>query len=486
MPVIPTGQGAQIVINGNLVDMDGGTIDLVQAVGQCDTLNLTINDPTNTYHFQQGNSVTLYDATATAIFGGVVQTSQETKVPYTSPAIIKHTLTCQDNHYHATKLIAIKSYNNVTAAFIVNDLITSFLAVEGVTAGTISTGVTLNMVVYNVVSVSDILDDLAQRCGFYWSIDANKVLTFASYGTTSAPFTFDGSQAITGTATVTNGNQEYRNTQYVLGGNQPTGSLTETHKGDGNTRTWALGYIPTATPMVTKNGSSQTVGTVGNTGGYQWYWDTNNPVITQDPGQTVLSTSDTLAITYAGQFPVVTIYQNTAQVLAQQTTEGGVGASSGIVASVTQPQDNSSPSNSGDVVLASLNKYAKLCQTVEFITKQSGLKVGQLLTVNLPEHAISGGQALIQQIEVSEPDGLDLYYDVTAIVGPINTNWVQFFQALIPTTVNNDVTLGTQVVAQYFAPFTLGLSLGMSYTESTFACPIPNTTLNPSTTLYPC
>lgn len=488
MPMIPTGQGAQIVINGTLVDIDGGSVNLSRAIGQRDTLTLVVNDPTNAYHFAQGNSVMLYDSTGVAVFGGIVTTSQENRVPYGGTVIMRHTLTCADNHYHADKLQAVKSYTTQTAAYIVNDLITSYLSTEGITAGTISTGVTLPSAVYNVVPVAQVLDDLAGRCGFYWLIDANKVLTFASYGTTSVPAsfgTFDGSQAVTATTQVTRGNQEYRNTQYALGGVATTGTLTETHKGDGTTRTWAVAYIPNAAPTITVNGTGQTVGALGSSG-YQWYYDPANPVISQDAGQTVLTSSDTLVMSYVGEYAVTVVTQDDAQILAQQVTEGGAGNSSGVVAGVTQAAQNASPNNTGTAALAALKRFSQSCYTVEFTTKQSGLAPGQLLTVNLTDHAISNATAIIEQITVTEPDGFDLWYDVIAVVGPTNTSWVQFFQALIPTTSDNTVLLGTQAVLQYFKPVAVGVSLSVTLTPNVYACPVPNTTLYPSTSLYPC
>lgn len=70
------------------------------------------------------------------------------------------------------------SYADKTSAYIVNQLITTYLASEGITAGTIETGITIEKMENPAIPIGELLDDLAVSNGFKWWVDQNLALHF--------------------------------------------------------------------------------------------------------------------------------------------------------------------------------------------------------------------------------------------------------------------------------------------------------------------
>jgi hypothetical protein len=474
-----------MTINGTTIDLDAGSIQIDRYIGQRSTGSIVLTDPTGTFHAAQGNAVQIWDANGNLVFGGVVTADVEKRVP--GSVVLRHSMQVADYCYVADKRICAKSYTNMTCGAIVADLVANYLASEGVTTqsgATITPGPTLTSAVFNYIPVSQALDALAESAGYWWNIDNYKQLYFQPYAALPAPWSFDGSQAITETSQVTIANGLYRNSQIVTGGTDTTATMTETRQGDGKTRAFTLSYDmgPNA-PTITLNGVAQTVGIKGATGS-QWYWLQGDPVIAQDPSGTVLAATDTLSITYQGQYAFIFVATDSAQVTAQQTVEGG---GSGLVESVTQVPTSSTAAAAAETASAKLQKYAQGGTMLEFSTKTPGLAEGQILIVNLPDHNLIGQQMLIEHVAISDPDGVDIYYDVQAVLGPIGTNWVKFFQNLANPQQGQNIDLSNGQILILVATETAALPFTAVATVTTYACSVPSLTLYPATTgLYPC
>src|SRR5581483_1860989 len=112
-----------------------------------------------------------------------------------------------------------------------------------------------------------------------------------------------------------------------------TNQLHDQFKGDGQTRNFTLAYPVSRVFQIKLNGVDITAQslTKGNSGG-AYYYAVGDAVIAQDPGQTVLTSSDTLDVYYAGRVPAIGKASNSSLIAAQKAREGAL--SSGIVESV--------------------------------------------------------------------------------------------------------------------------------------------------------
>lgn len=437
-----------VKVAGAAVNVEAGTLDVNNEIGQRSQCTFTAWTPTGT-HWDQGTRVEVYDDDGTLRYSGFVDTSKTTKPGY--GAILEHAVTCMDNHYLADKRLAFQSYLTTAAGTIVQSLWQNYLAAEGVTLGPIAAGITIPEAIWNGTQVSKALDWLAQQCGYWWQIDENKVLWFQPYGGVSAPFPLDGTQvAQDDKLSVTWGNRQYRNRQFLVGGKDRTSLIHETRHGDGTTRAFTLTYpvaILTGTDKPTKqprgifvNGVQQTVASKTKTTSAQWYYAIADATIAQDPSQPVLSSTDTLDVYFEGEFPVVALAQNSALIRQQQQLEGG---GTGFVEARESNTKIHTLGAGFQVAQAELAHFGQAMTTLVWATPASnvaGLAQGQLLNVTLADFGLNE-QMLVRSVEYTDAiDNVTIWVVVTCIGSPYDVSWQTFFQNLLNQNGAADTT----------------------------------------------
>lgn len=303
-------------------------------------------------------------------------------------------------------------------------------------APTIGAGVSIPSVTYNASLISKNFDDLAKQSNYSWYIDQNKILNFRSRMANAAPWILQSTPyglvqtndlEVDSNLELDVENDLYRNRQIILGAND-TATFVETKIGDGNARSWTLGYQVAAQPAITLNGvtvPSTSIGLKGNIG-FRYYYALGDPVITQDAGQTVLQATDQLTVTYIGQFGITVTIDD----LTEQTSRASIEGGTGIVEDVQDVTDQGL-NKAAAITLANqlLNRYAIAGRTLIFDTTRNGLQVGQILTIFLVEHGIWDGQFFITQVEVSLMKGVAdtqiWIYKVTASELPKQASWAK-------------------------------------------------------------
>lgn len=358
----------------------------------------------------------------------------------------------------------------------------------------IADGIVLPDVVFNYATAAACADAIAQRAGAYWwQIDEYKQLWFQPYAAIPAPWalTADANGVVTdarhGTVKVKRGKPLYRNRQYVINVTDLTATQVETRVGDGANTSFSMSYALAKVPTVeVKIGAgsfvTKTVGIGGVDSAKDWYWNAGKNEVFQDSGGTKLTSADTLRVTYVGQYPVTIVSEDTAQVLAQQALEGG--GTTGYVEDVLSDPSITTRDAAFQKASALLARFAQKAAKLTFQTSRAGLEPGQLLTVNIPAHDLNNAQLLIESVRITDEDGILIWYDVTALLGPVNTTWVQFFGTLIQQAQvsSNALSVGssaTLVVAQTFSE---NWGWTESLTPRVNVCPIcgPATICGPS------
>jgi hypothetical protein len=503
-PVVPAAVPTyRALVAGSYQEIKQGTVSIGSAINQRGTGGLTVKSDLG-ITWPYGTQALVFDETGAQIYGGYVANDhayRDAGARQGDLGWLNHDLTLMDNSYRADKRTVFKQYNNVTAGFIVNDLYGAYLAAEGVTIlpGSIATGPTIIQAIWGgSKSVGEALTWLAQQSGYWWTIDTDGVLWFQPYGGVASPFSIDGTNADSmQNLTVDAGNDLLVTKQYVKGSVGQKGStaspLVETFKGDGATRSFTLSYPLNTLISATLNALDITslFQDKGSSGG-AYYKLVGDAVLAQDPSQSVLTSSDSLVITYIGQYPVIAAAQKSAAIATQATRER---VGTGLVESVhSDSKLRSLPA--AFQVANNLVTYNGVDLTVlNFSTKQKGLQPGQLLPVTLSDYGLANLPMLIIAVNVSDQqDGLTIWWQVTAVGAPGASAWAlqaaqetTFWQQIMaPSSDPSDLTDAQDTALALLSTSVVSHTPSVSITTTKLLCSFPSSSLFPLSSLFPC
>jgi hypothetical protein len=502
-----------VLINGSPVFVIAGTLTVDGTIGKRSTASFDVRTDTST-HFYQYQQVSIYDKNTTLVFSGYISNPKETKPGY--QPFLYHTITCIDQHFLADKRIVTASYTNKTCGFIAQEMVRLILSQEGVSIGQIYDGLTPSPYLYpsptlypggNVgvipqadfayARVSDVMDELVKQASasgvpYYWQIDQYKRIYFVPYTSIVNSTLIDGSQIdqIHNPPSVQRQNPTYRNSQIILGGVAQTITQVESRTGDEKTVAWAVGYdiytIDASTGViVTTSGVDhpKNVGIRGVDTGKDFYYSQGDNIITQDSGGTKLTSSDTLTVTYIGQYPSTMLTANQAQIDFQKDIDG----TSGIFEDVHEDQTLTSAANGFSEASALLTRYGQQGVELQFTTLQAGFAQGQLVTVYLPDFALYNDQMLITDVSAADSDGYNIWYTVTCMEGAYDVAWQDFYSNLLkqPQKAGN-INVGISQATSTLDTFDFAYTPSFVLTATVYACPLPGPTLYPSPGLLPC
>lgn len=480
----------QVTIGGVAVAVRAGSLDIEDKIEERSSASFTVVSALGT-HYQKGQPVEIQDNSSTVIFAGFVEDSQEAVVGSPS-ARLQHSIRCADMHYLADKRIVATTYAMQTCGAIVADLIANWLTEEGISAGTVGTGPTIEGLRFNYVTASDVMNKLCELSGYTWWLSFDKELNFIDPGAVTAPWALTASDVLKGSSNLSAEAPEYRNRQFGKGWKKTTDPITEQFKGDGAMTTFTVAYPIAAQPTVTVNTVAKTVGIKQVEVGHDWYWSKNDRSIVQDSAGTKLTSSDTLEIVYTGFFPAVAILEDPGEVASRQSIEGG--STSGYVDAVMDIPEVESTAEAAQVVAQKLARYGVVGKRLTFATKRSGLRPGQLLTTTISEHGLSADEFLITSVRAvdvpaKEAGASVVFYNVEAVEGPASQSWVKFFDRIIrgPAVLvefeNEDTETATVILQKSSSE---SWAWAESATPAVTACPVVGASLYPSASLYPC
>lgn len=207
------------------------------------------------------------------------------------------TYQCGGYEVLADRRLVAEVYTNKTAGFIVDDIVTKYLAPDGVTAGTIEAGITIPRASFAYLSASQVLRELAEASGYIWYISYDKELFFVERDFRTAPHEIDATHASKRAyrSVVASANlNQYRNRQIVQY-DELTSIRTETFAGDGERITFTVEYPVALVPTVSVNNIAQTVGIAGLGNDKDWYWSKGSNEITADILATPLAVDGMIA-----------------------------------------------------------------------------------------------------------------------------------------------------------------------------------------------
>ena len=416
-----------IKISGNTIERLKGSLRVSDAIEQRSTASFVVVDRTGIADYVKGQAVLITIDGNTAFAGFIERIKQKRVAPQSD--IIYWTVQCIDNHYLADKRLAAEVYTGKTAKFIVEDLITKYLTVEGVAVGEVQTGPTFEETIINYQSLSRVFDVLAEKSGFIWYIDKIKELYFIERTTNSAPFDVDAGDIIKERgmlSELTEANPSYRNTQYLRGGKALTALQTETFTTqDATVKSFVVGYPLAKVPTSIKEdaGPALSLGIKGIDTGKDYYWNKGEASIVAEvaPGAGVV-----VEIKYYGEYSIFVLSEDTDAIDGLKAIEGGTGKVETMAddpASITRNDALAS-------AVAKLDKYGITGQQFRFSVRVWGLQPGQMVTVDYPEYGLNDDDLLIETVDITELAPNELRYKIKAIAGPELGDWTNFFKKL--------------------------------------------------------
>lgn len=296
----------------------------------------------------------------------------------------------------------------------------------------VSAGSQIEQATVNYAPVSQAMEELAELSGYAWNVDPTRLLHFRSRADIAGPRTVAGTEMQYGTVQVEISQPKYRNRQYIKGGRDLTDSQTETQYGDGEKKAFTLGYPVGDAPKIETSRSAgvwvtETVGIKGADSNKQWYYAKGDQVLRQDNSEVALTSADLIRVTYRGEYDVVAISEDNAEITRMANLTTG---STGWVEVVNEEPQASNRAAAFERANAKINRYGREGRLLRFETRQSGLEVGQLVAVDLPAHGFNGQSLLVSGVGIRDDDGKNIIYDVTLLEGPINGSWAKMFDDL--------------------------------------------------------
>ena len=271
-------------------------------------------------------------------------------------------------------------------------------------------------------SVSQLLDQIVSSIStpdtaWYWYTDPWRTYVLAMRTATDAPWDVTTGEDLFAGSTpyqqsLVSTHNQMANEVFAVGQNVLLNLLPVTFTGDGSTTAFNLPAPCGAAPAIKLNGGAQTVGILGVDAGKNWYWAQGSSVITQDSGGTVLTSSDTLVVSFTSETPGVAQAPNVASLQGLQGIEG-TSANYSHALTVTAPI---LPSDLLALATGYATEYGLPAVTAQLYTLRPGLAVGQLQSIDLPEAGIPSGSYLIATVQMTTSSNV-IVWQYTAFGG---------------------------------------------------------------------
>lgn len=408
----------------NYIREDESALGYQDSLGVRNRLHVTLIDPTNALVVAVGAEVTFTDDASAVPFGGTVEAADREILTAQDDVldILTIELDCVSYDQLLDRRLLAAEYVDALAGDIMRD-VADLLADEGVDDLYVEDGPTLaGRIVFDYETLADVADQVGKLTGMASWIDADKHLHFQVRTSTAAAFPLDDDTAVE-VLKVSRTREGYRNVQYIRGGQGLTDPRPESFVGDGERRSFTLAFPAGTEPTVTVNAVAKTVGINGVETGFDWYWNKESDVISQDDADTPLADTDTLEVTYQGLFPVLVQARDDTAIAERMGVEGGSG--------VYEAKEDRPNIQDQDVALgaavARLQQEGYIKEQVEFRLRTTGLKAGMLLPVSVTREGLSG-EYLITEVQGACFFQSQFRYTVTAVNGDGVGSWADYFR----------------------------------------------------------
>lgn len=364
---------------------------------QVDTCSLQLVDRTGNGIPSNDQEIIITDAAGTRVFGGdIIAVSTVAKGGFVTAS-----LQCVDYTRRMDRNLVHKAYLAQTDQAIIQDVIATYCSGQGITTVNVLSGVTVNQISFNYVQPSSVFRKIAQLTGRNWYIDYFKDVHYFPLTTNAAPYNITAAGNQYKDLKIKKDASQIKNRIYVRGGTKLSDPTTYSAKGDGVMTKFVL-PDKAHDVSVTVNGVSKTVGIKNvNTSGYDWYLNFEEKYLEQDSGGTILTTSDTLAVTYTYDIPILIAQEDSASIAANGVHEFPIFDKTITTTDAAR-----------DRAIAELTDYKNNIIDGSFSTMTTGFRSGQYINVNHSGHGVNADY-IVQKVSAKSIGGGYFEYTIT-------------------------------------------------------------------------
>lgn len=359
---------------GDVLARSVGISDIIN--DQNNTCTLSLVDISETGIPNPGEEITIVDNDGTTIFGGyIIKVNLADKQ---KSGVIVNRITCVDYVWLLDQNLVHKTYEDMTDAELIGEIIDRYCAGTGITYTNVIPGVTIDQISFNYIQVSQAFRQICDLTGRNWYIDYNKDVHYFPLTTETAPFNISTSNNEYQNLSLQKDATQIKNRVYVRGGTRLSDFTIYSEVGDGEKRKFVLPDKPHDI-SIEVNGSSETVGIKHvDTSGFDWYVNFQEKYLEQDDGGVTLTSSDTLEITYKYDIPILVAVEDTDSIVEYGQREFAIFDKQ--IRTTQQARDRAS---------AELADYANNVIEGSFETFTAGFVSGQYININLSEYGVN-------------------------------------------------------------------------------------------------
>jgi len=392
------------------------------------------NFPSKTFRPSLNDEI-IVEQSGSRIFGGSIVETEE----IIDGQLKFFRVGCKDFTHLMDKTLVVRRYENFgTANDIIADIFANFVE-AGFTLTNVNAPITIDDVNFNHFYVSDALQKLADLIGFDWYVDYDKDVHFFSKEETISIFSlFEPTEAqqiagqdgnfVWNSLIISENIHQLRNKIIVRGGTVLGNTRTVSYDADGDQVLFLVGQNH-INLTVKKNAVTQTLGKEGIDDGDVSIATLYNPNSGYVRFKTKPTAGDTIAITSTPAFPLIKVFKDNASITKFGEFEFVL-------------VDKNIKSSEAATLRArgELLKWADEVRDATFTSYRDGLRVGEIMIVNLPTRSINRNFQ-INRIVVTARDGLgNLRYDVSLLASE-KTTMIDILSDLLINRPNTEIQI---------------------------------------------
>lgn len=375
-----------------------------------------------------GQDVIAYDIYGNKIFGGLITNVEERRsgiTAGTTSELLSYSCSCQDFTKLLQKKLVVETYENVTCAAVISDIVSRYFPIEGLTVNHVSTGPTLTQISFNYKAGDKCIDDIAAAAGFDWYVDYDRDIHFFDPTLVPSSQTFTDDTTNWTDLIIKPDRSQLRNRVYVRGGIYSSDMYLQEIESDGTALVFLLAYTPYATNdgvvgdfSVVISGNTRSVGIkdVDEVDDFDFMLNRKEKALSMGNSawaiaNSPLTSGTIIEVTYSYQIPVLTVQEDSASIAALAVLEGGDGAYEYMIID----KNITSVEAARDRAMAELEDYANPITQGSLNSYETfGIKSGQVITINSTRRGISADYLLTTvRLQVITPTIIKYNLDFT-------------------------------------------------------------------------
>lgn len=294
---------------------------------------------------------------------------------------------------------------------------------------------------FNFMTPAQCFDAICQLIGYTWWVDGLRRLHFQPTSGQACPISLTDTSNNWRKMKVRRSMGDYFNCEWVQGADAISDPRPESFKGNSIKTEFILSRPCLMAPTITVNGTSKTVGIYQVETGKDWYWSEGSNAIVQDEAGTILTSAQTLVVTYQYSFPNIRYIENAMEIARMEALSAGYTVIHGRYEVSKRKDSLVTVGQVGDYLVGDLARFGRISEVVVFETDAPIVHAGQTIRIDVSGHGVSGDY-LITGVEITQIDKALLRRTVTCQGGAFLTNWTEYFRNLAASGATKNINLG--------------------------------------------